>query len=90
MSKSSLIEAVAKETSLSKAQISEVLEAFATTITKFLKKGEEVNFPPICKIIVAKRPASVGRNPRTGETIQIKARKQPKFKAAKALKDALN
>jgi DNA-binding protein HU-beta len=90
MNKSELVEAVAKKADISKVAAQEALEAVIESITKALKKGDEVRLVGFGTFTVAKRAASTGRNPRTGEAIKIPASKQPKFKAGKELKDTVN
>lgn len=90
MNKSELVDAVAKKADITKVAAQEALEAVIETITKSLKKGEEVRLVGFGTFTVAKRAASTGRNPRTGEAIKIPASKQPKFKAGKELKDTVN
>lgn len=90
MNKNDLIAAVAKETGLSKAAAGEAVDATFDSITAALKKGDEVKIIGFGNFSVAKRAASTGRNPRTGETIKIAASKAPKFRAGKGLKDAVN
>ena len=90
MNKSELIEAMAKEASLSKKDAAAALEAFTDAVAKELKKGEKVTLIGFGTFEVGKRAARTGRNPQTGETIKIKAAKTPKFKAGKALKDTVN
>ncbi|MDY0028379.1 MAG: HU family DNA-binding protein [Pseudobdellovibrionaceae bacterium] len=90
MNKSELVEAVAKKTDMTKAAAQEAIEAVIECITKALKKGDEVRLVGFGTFTVAKRAASTGRNPRTGEAIKIPASKQPKFKAGKELKDTVN
>jgi DNA-binding protein HU-beta len=75
---------------LSKASVSTILETCLSTIEGALKKGEEVRLVGFGNFYVSKRGASQGRNPRTGEPIQIKASRQPKFRAGKQLKDQVN
>lgn len=75
---------------LSKSAISNVIDAALATIEESLKKGEEVRLVGFGNFYVSKRAAAKGRNPRTGETIQIKASKQPKFRPGKQLKDQVN
>lgn len=89
MNKGEFIEAVSKKSGFSKAQVAKFWDTCSEVITKALKSNDEVNLTPFGKFYPVKRAASTGRNPRTGATIQIKARKQPKFKAGKALKDAV-
>ena len=90
LNKNDLIAAVADQTELSKADTTKAVDAVIEAITKSLKKGTEVRLVGFGTFSVARRKATTGRNPRTGETIQIKASNQPKFKAGKALKDAVN
>ena len=75
---------------LSKTAISNVLEACLSTIESALKKGDEVRLVGFGNFYISKRAASQGRNPRTGEPIQIKASRQPKFRAGKSLKEQVN
>jgi len=75
---------------LSKAAVSTVIEAVLSTVEGALKKGEEVRLVGFGNFYVSKRAAAKGRNPRTGETISIKASKLPKFRAGKQLKDTVN
>ena len=90
MNKAELIDAIADSADLSKAAAGHALDAAIGTITKALKKGDTVTLVGFGTFSVRKRAARAGRNPRTGETIQIKASKVPGFKAGKALKDAIN
>ena len=90
MNKTELIEAMAKSNKLSKKENEVVLGAFIETVEKALKKGDKVQLVGFGTFEVSKRAARNGRNPQTGETIKIKAAKSPKFKAGKALKDAVN
>ena len=90
MNKNDLIAAVASSTELSKADATKAVDGVLDAITGSLKSGNEVRLVGFGTFSVANRAASTGRNPRTGETIQIPASKQPKFKAGKALKDAVN
>lgn len=90
MNKNDLVAAVADESGLSKADAGKAVDGVFNAITDALKKGEEVRLVGFGTFAVAERAASEGRNPRTGETIQIPASKQPKFKAGKGLKDAVN
>jgi len=75
---------------LSKSTVAAVIDAALATIERALKNGDEVRLVGFGNFYVAKRAAAKGRNPRTGEDIQIKASKNPKFKAGKMLKDAVN
>ncbi|GIX16582.1 MAG: transcriptional regulator [Rhodothalassiaceae bacterium] len=90
MNKNDLISKVAETTGLSKADAGKAVDAVFAAITDALKKGDDVRLVGFGTFSVAKRAASTGRNPRTGQTIQIPASKQPKFKAGKQLKDAVN
>ncbi len=90
MKKSDFIKCVAKKTGMSQADCSKCLDAMIECITGALKKGDSVSLIGFGTFSVKKRAARQGRNPRTGETIQIKAAKVPSFKAGKALKDAVN
>jgi len=90
MNKGDLIEAVAGSTDMSKADSGRAVDAVIEAITKALKKGGTVSLVGFGTFTVKKRAARQGRNPRTGEAIQIKASKVPGFKAGKALKDAVN
>lgn len=90
MNKNDLISKVAAATGLSKADAGKAVDAVFGAITDALKKGDDVRLVGFGTFSVAKRAASTGRNPRTGQTIQIPASKQPKFKAGKQLKDAVN
>lgn len=75
---------------MSKATVTVVVDAVLDTISNALKKGDEVRLVGFGNFYVAKRKAAKGRNPRTGEEIDIKASKQPKFRAGKQLKDDVN
>lgn len=90
MNKGELIEAIAKEAGLTKADADRALNATLDSITKSLKKGNRVSIPGFGSFSVSKRKARTGRNPQTGETIKIKARTVAKFKAGTKLADAVN
>jgi len=90
MNKSELIEAVAEKTNLSKADAARAVDAVLESITEALKQGDSVALVGFGTFEVRERAARTGRNPRTGETIEIKASRAPAFKAGKALKDAVN
>lgn len=90
MNKNDLIAAVAAGTGQSKTDVASVIDGMLASITDALKSGGEVKLVGFGSFHVTHRAASTGRNPRTGETIQIAASRQPKFKAGKGLKDALN
>ena len=89
MNKAELIEAVAKASGLSKADSDRALGAIVDTVTKTLKKGGSVALVGFGTFKVSKRNARTGRNPQTGATIKIAARKVPRFSAGKTLKDAV-
>ncbi len=90
MNKSELIDAVASSADLSKAAATKAVDAFLDTVADTLKKGEQVTLVGFGTFEVRARAARTGRNPQTGETINIKASNAPAFKAGKALKDAVN
>ena len=90
MKKLDLIGEVAKNTGLTKTDATKATDALLDAVTAALKKGDEVRLVGFGTFSVASREATTGRNPRTGEEIKIAASKQPKFKAGKVLKDALN
>lgn len=90
MNKNDLVAAVAESTGLSRSDADKAVDAVLDSITASLKEGVEVRLVGFGTFVVSKRAATEGRNPRTGEKIQIPASKQPKFKAGKALKDAVN
>jgi DNA-binding protein HU-beta len=90
MNKAELIEYVAKEADLTKADAQKAVEAVFGGITATLQKGNDARFVGFGTFEVKERPATTGRNPRTGEEIKIAASKQAKFKAGKELKDAVN
>jgi DNA-binding protein HU-beta len=90
MNKQELIGSVAEHTGLTKGDAGKAVEAVFETIGGALKKGDEVRLVGFGTFSVSKRKASTGRNPRTGEPMTIKASTQPKFKAGKGLKDAVN
>ena len=90
MNKNDLIASVADQSGLSKADATKAVDAVFDSITGTLKGGGEVRLVGFGTFSVSKRAASTGRNPRTGESIKIPASKQPKFKAGKGLKDAVN
>lgn len=90
MNKNDLIAKVATDANLTKSDASEAVEAMLNAVSGALSSGDEVRLVGFGTFSVAHRAASQGRNPRTGETIQIPASKNPKFKAGKAFKDAVN
>jgi DNA-binding protein HU-beta len=90
MNKAELVDAVAAAANLSKADAGRAVDAVVDTITAALKKGQQVSIVGFGTFLVKHRSARSGRNPRTGETIDIEASNVPGFKAGKALKDAVN
>jgi DNA-binding protein HU-beta len=89
MNKSQLVDAVASDSGLSKADSARALDSVLATVTKSLKKGDEVSITGFGKFSVVKRAARQGVNPRTGERVKIKASKAPKFTAGAGLKQAI-
>lgn len=90
MNKSELIDAVADNADLSKADATKAVDAVVESISNALKQGDKVSLVGFGTFSVRQRAARTGRNPKTGETIKIKAGNTPGFKAGKALKDAVN
>ena len=90
MNKNDLVSAVSNSAGLSKANASKAVDSVFDKITGSLRYGNDVRLVGFGTFSVAQRKATTGRNPRTGAPIQIPARKQPKFKAGKALKEAVN
>jgi len=90
VNKNELVDAVASAADLKKSEATQAVDAVFEAITGALKKGDEVRLVGFGTFAVSNRAASEGRNPRTGDKIQIAASKQPKFKAGKGLKDAVN
>ena len=90
MNKSELIEKISEESDISKASASRALDSALQAITDALAGGDQVTLVGFGTFSVSERSAREGRNPRTGEPLQIAAAKIPKFKAGKALKDAVN
>lgn len=90
MNKQELISSVADATGLSKSDATRAVECVFDTISGALKKGDEVRLVGFGTFSCSRRKASTGRNPRTGEPMQIKESTQPKFRAGKALKDSVN
>ncbi len=84
-----MIDAIAESAGLTKAQAGKALDAAVDAVAKALKAGDEVTLVGFGSFYVAEREERAGRNPRTGETIKIAAAKQPKFRAGKSLKDAV-
>lgn len=90
MNKAELIDAVAESADISKAAASRAVDGMVAAITGALQKGDQVSMVGFGTFSVKARAARQGRNPRTGETIEIAASNNPTFKAGKALKDAVN
>ncbi len=90
MNKSEFVAAVADAAQMSKSDAERAVDAFMNVVSKQLKSGGEVRLVGFGSFEVRTRAASEGRNPRTGETIKIKASRLPRFKAGKALKDEVN
>ena len=90
MNKTELITAVAGKAEISKKDSEKALKAFIDVVTEQLKAGEKVQLVGFGTFEVSERAAREGRNPQTGKTMKIEACKAPKFKAGKALKDAIN
>ena len=90
VNKNDLVAAVAADADLSKADASKAVDSVFERVTTALRTGNDVRLVGFGTFSVTQRAATTGRNPRTGEAIQIPASKQPKFKAGKALKAAVN
>ena len=90
MNKTELIAAIAEQAEISKKDAEKALKAFVDAVTEQLKEGEKVQLVGFGTFEVSERAAREGRNPQTGKTMKIAACKAPKFKAGKALKDAVN
>jgi DNA-binding protein HU-beta len=90
MNKQELLTAIAESTSIPKHTIDRVLTALADQTRKSLKKGDEVKFHGLGTFAVANRAARTSRNPRSGEVVQVDAKRVPKFRPAKELKDSVN
>ncbi|GLT19584.1 transcriptional regulator [Vibrio zhanjiangensis] len=90
MNKSSLIDAVAKHANLTKKQAGMAIESMTEAISHALANGDEVTLVGFGSFKTTHRAARAGRNPKTGETLEIKASTVPAFKPGKALKDACN
>lgn len=90
MNKNELVNCIAEACDITKADAQRAVDAFTDEVKKALKKGDTVSLVGFGTFSVRKRAARMGRNPRTNETIKIKASKVPAFKPGKALKDALN
>lgn len=90
MNKTELIAAIAESAEISKKDAEKALKAFSDVVTEELKKGGKIQLVGFGTFEVSERAAREGRNPQTGKTMKIAACKAPKFKAGKALKDAVN
>lgn len=90
MNKSELIEAIAASADIPKAVASRALDAMVDSVTESLKKGDSVSLVGFGTFSIKERAARTGRNPQTGQPIEISAAKVPGFKAGKALKDSVN
>lgn len=90
VNKSQLVDQIADNADISKAAAARALDALVETVTETLKSGDQVTLVGFGSFIVRERAARTGRNPKTGEAIEISAAKVPAFKAGKALKDACN
>ena len=90
MNKSELVDCIADKADISKADAARALDATVDCITSALKNGDSVGIVGFGTFSVSHRAARMGRNPQTGQSIQISASNVPKFKAGKALKDAVN
>ena len=89
MNKQELITKIAEKSDLSKMEADKALDALMATITETLTAGDKVAIPNLGAFEIKERAARTGHNPRTGEKVEIAAKKVPAFKAAKALKDAV-
>ena len=90
MNKSELVDAIAADSGLTRADAGRALDSYVGTVNKTLKKGDEVAITGFGKFSVVKRAARVGVNPRTGEKVKIKASKAPKFTAGASLKQSVS
>ena len=90
MNKSDMIEHIAKSAEVSKSAAERAVDAMVVAVKSSLRKGEEVTLVGFGTFYAGARAARTGRNPRTGAAVEIKAAKTPKFRAGKALKDAIN
>ena len=90
MTKAELVNAIAREADLTKAQAGKALDATVKAISEALKQGDKITIVGFGTFSVGERAARVGKNPQTGERLEIKASKVPKFKAGKLLKDSVN
>ena len=90
MNKTELVAAMAEKAQISKKDAEAALKAFTDVVADELKKGEKIQLVGFGTFEVSERAARTGRNPQTGEEMNIAASKAPKFKAGKALKDSIN
>ena len=90
MNKTELVAAIAEKTGLTKKDAEGAVKAFTDTVAEQLKAGDKIQLVGFGTFEVAERAARTGKNPQTGEAINIPASKAPKFKAGKALKDTVN
>ena len=90
MNKSDLVDAIAEKTGLTKVDSGKAVDAFVQSVTEGLAKGESLSLVGFGSFSVKQRAARVGRNPKTGEPVNIAAANVPGFKAGKGLKDAVN
>ena len=90
MNKADLIEQIAQAAEISKSAAERSVDALVNAVKTSLRKGDMVTLVGFGTFYVGKRQARAGRNPRTGEALEIAAAKVPKFRAGKALKDAIN
>ena len=90
MNKTELVAAMAEKAQISKKDAEAALKAFTDVVAEELKKGEKIQLVGFGTFEVSERAARTGRNPQTGEEMNIAASKAPKFKAGKALKDSMN
>ncbi|GEK16253.1 transcriptional regulator [Aliivibrio fischeri] len=90
MNKANLIDSIAEQADLTKKQAADALDALTLTITDALSHSEDVSLIGFGTFKISERAARTGRNPKTGEAIQIRASKMPSFKAGKVLKEACN
>ena len=90
MNKTELIAAIAEKAEISRKDAEKALKAFTDVVAEELVKGEKVQLVGFGTFEVSERAAREGRNPQTGETMEIKASRTPKFKSGKALKDMMN
>ena len=90
MNKAELVDKIAKDSDITKAQANDALDSFTKTVVSTLKKGDKVTLVGFGTFSVTKRAARVGRNPQTGKEIKIKAKKVAKFKAGKEFSGKLN